>query len=366
MRPNHLAPLALALLLSADAAVAADFCVDTSAELQSALAAAAVNGEDDVIRVEPGSYPVPAGGFLYDGTLENHNLVLSGGWRTIGLPPNVLPCFLRDRIDPRRTQIHGGATVGNMTLRAGGHFALVLVEGIMFAGGHATGNQTAGGLYIDGGDGVIVRYDLFVGNEAEQTGGLFVSSNSSVEVVENLFVGNNSAVSRGAMVLVGTHGWITHNGFASNSGPSAAVYLLPTSSQSFVLTSNLFWDNAATGLDFASGFQFGHPLLNDNLVQDLALIQGDIDPASSGNFDADPLFSPPGECDRELGYELGQGSPAVDTASANPPHGLPDQDLIGRERVVGAAPDIGPFERRIVFCDGVEGGNFAGWSVVQP
>ena len=88
--------------------------------------------------------------------------------------------------------------------------------------------------------------------------------------------------------------------------------------------------------------------------------------ASVGNLAADPQFAPTGACDRELGWELGSGSPAIDAGSLSPPNGMPAQDVLGRARVVGPAPDIGPLERRVAFCDGVESGDTSAWSSAMP
>ena len=291
MKPMTVAPLALACLITPVAAAAAEFCVDTPAELQIALIVAAGNGEDDVIRVEPGNYQVPAGGFQFDGELENHDLVLTGGWRTIGIPPNVLPCVLRDRIDPRQTQIHGGTTIGNLWIHAG--TGSIQIDGFMFAGGVATGPGHTGGAYVQSEGDITVEYNLFVGNHGFWAGGMVASSHATVEVVNNLFLGNSSDIAEGAATIGGVHGWITHNGFVANSGALPAVYALPIASPYFVLTNNLIWDNSPSDLDFPrSGYPA--PVLIDDLVGSLSLIAGDINPGSTGNIDSDPLFSAQG------------------------------------------------------------------------
>ena len=54
--------IGILILFSANLTSAADFCVGTSAELNTALATAASNSEDDVIRVQQGTYN---GNFIY-------------------------------------------------------------------------------------------------------------------------------------------------------------------------------------------------------------------------------------------------------------------------------------------------------------
>lgn len=364
MNPRILAPLALVALLVPTALRAASFCAGTPAELQAALSAAAVNGESDLIKVEPGVYAAPGGAaFHYDGALEDHDLVLSGGWRTIGIPPNVFPCFLRIRIDPRQTKITGGTTDGNLRIWAGA--GAVSIDGFMISNGHSLGTQAAGGAYVFTEGDVTIDHNLFIGNEGHFAGGIQVYTTQTLHFVNNLLLGNTSQLVNGAADLSGAHGWITHNGFMANSGPEPAVEVFGNSTSSFVLTSNLFWDNQGDDLDFAIGPNYPAPILVNNLVETLSLIVGDIHPASVNNIDSDPQFSVAGDCDRELGWELGDGSPAIDAAALNPPFGMPAWDLLGRDRVVGAAADIGPLERRVAFCDGVESGDVSAWSAAQ-
>lgn len=364
MKPSTPLMVALGLLAGAGAARAAVFCVDTPAELQAALDIAATNNQDDVIRLEPGVYAAPGGAsFDYEGAAENHDLVISGGWRTVGIPPTQIPCLLRLAIDPRQTQLTGGTTTGN--LRAWLGAGDLTIEGLTFASGHSLGTQAAGGAYLWADGDIRVQYSLFVGNEGFWAGGLQAYTTGTLHVVDNLFVGNQSQISNGAAVLQAATGWVTHNGFVASTSPQEAVQVLPNASNLFVLTSNLFWGNAVGDLEFELA-PYPLPLLIRNLVETLPQIAGDIHPASVGNLSADPQFAPPGECDRVLGWELGAGSPALDAGSLNPPGGMPAQDLIGHARLVGAGPDIGPLERRVAFCDGVESGNTAAWSAVQP
>ena len=54
----------------------------TSAELQNALTVAATNNKVDVIKIETGTYDVPAGGFVFDASVaggDHLGLTLSGG-----------------------------------------------------------------------------------------------------------------------------------------------------------------------------------------------------------------------------------------------------------------------------------------------
>ena len=58
---------------------AASFCVDTPTELQNALTQASINGEDDLIMLERGSYNISAG-LIYIGLMPTGSLKLRGGY----------------------------------------------------------------------------------------------------------------------------------------------------------------------------------------------------------------------------------------------------------------------------------------------
>ncbi len=63
---------------------AAEFCVSTSTDLVNALWTATDNGEDDVIKVQKGTYTINSAGPNYPGfyysSHEGHNLTILGGW----------------------------------------------------------------------------------------------------------------------------------------------------------------------------------------------------------------------------------------------------------------------------------------------
>lgn len=73
----HLRRLVSLLFLVSPLGWAGEFCVDTSAELQAALVAAAANGADDDLRIVQGSYLVDPAVFPAS---EPFALTLSGGW----------------------------------------------------------------------------------------------------------------------------------------------------------------------------------------------------------------------------------------------------------------------------------------------
>ena len=68
--------LVIGVFLMVNPVFAADFCVGTSAELNTALATAASNGQDDIIKIQKGTY---IGNFIYSATTENFGLTLEGG-----------------------------------------------------------------------------------------------------------------------------------------------------------------------------------------------------------------------------------------------------------------------------------------------
>lgn len=73
-------------------ASAAIFCVSAGPSLQNALTQAATNGQNDEIRLRPGTYTMGSGttAFTYTSS-EAFRLVVSGGWQTVGAIPCALP-----------------------------------------------------------------------------------------------------------------------------------------------------------------------------------------------------------------------------------------------------------------------------------
>lgn len=80
---------------------AANFCVETSAEFQSALTTAGNNGQDDVIKLKSGSYYTSGAPFFFN-SAEDFDLNISGGWYDF----NQFGCVAQET-SPLNTYLNG-------------------------------------------------------------------------------------------------------------------------------------------------------------------------------------------------------------------------------------------------------------------
>ena len=155
--------LALLLCLLASPGWAEDFCVDTSADLQAALSAAAGNGADDDLRIVQGSYRVDPTVFP---SSEPFSLTLSGGWDpncTASTPDMGLTVLESTQADTAILVFKSGtrnSIVRNLTLLKG------------FLKFDRTASVTLSGISIlaadRDGDGVDDSEDAFPDDPAEQ------------------------------------------------------------------------------------------------------------------------------------------------------------------------------------------------------
>ncbi|MEM1081464.1 MAG: hypothetical protein AAGH65_07765, partial [Pseudomonadota bacterium] len=125
---------------------AATFCVSTATELQNVLDTAAVNGEDDQIRLLAGVYP---GTFRYDANVPNgdaFDIEIVGGYTTL-----ILPCRVPPRNDPSQTVLDAEG-LGRVLLIRGNAGTEVTVRNVSLLNGDATADSDprGGGLYIQG------------------------------------------------------------------------------------------------------------------------------------------------------------------------------------------------------------------------
>ncbi len=127
------------LMVNANLASAADICVGTAEELNIALATAASNGQDDVIKIVQETYN---GNFIYAST-EAFGVTIEGGY--------ISGCASRV-VDATNTVLdaQGNGTV--LVLSAPEVSVNFMVDGITIQNGNFTGGTTSG-VYInsDGG-----------------------------------------------------------------------------------------------------------------------------------------------------------------------------------------------------------------------
>lgn len=332
-------------LAGATAADAATFCVGSAAELQSALQSAANNADNaDLIKLRPGTYLAPAGGFgrnqVFDGS---DSITLEGGW--INLFNNcdfASPNSTGTIIDGQNTQpgliINRGVGTGSTTVRR-----LTIKRG--FQGGNTVETNRGGGIAVFtvvGSDGSTTLENLVLSdnNASFLAGGAYVGG-KPVIVRNNLFVGNGassdaalSTISNGSVVYVNS------NTFTQNVNPSPSGYALGFNGDSAVyLSNNILWNNSSRDV-FAT-----NRTLISNIVQTL---EGTLSANSNGNTNVDPRFSSASD------FRLQPSSPAINEGANAPFGGLADRDLLGAVRIIGPAVDRGAYESERGFANGFE------------
>jgi hypothetical protein len=146
----------LAIVFLPITGLAAEFNVSTSAELQSALDAAATNSEDDSIIMESGAYETSSQ-FSYESS-ESHSLAIIGA-------------------GPDQTVLSGAGATRVLSIQvSGGVRASITVEQIKIINGITS--AYGGGLYVNGTEGITgtfaLRNCIFETNQALRGGGLYV------------------------------------------------------------------------------------------------------------------------------------------------------------------------------------------------
>lgn len=358
---RSLAICLLLLLFPGQPVHAAEFCVSTSAGLQSALTTAETNGQDDTIRIAVGSYETPGGSFVYDAVTpangDDKSLAIVGGWHWSFGACVPLP---NERLSPWQTILdgHGIGRVLRITTRTNGN---VTVRLLTFANGNAYqsagDNDSGGGLLVrvdgDYEAGIRVERNAFINNIAQFGGGLSAFNEAGsfghMHVTNNVFW-ENFATTNGAAELGLNDGriYLISNTALDNRASLEGVggiYLGPT--DIFIANNNL-WGNDGLDLYFRGPQQIPGTALFNNNIEDL----GSVPEFESDNISVEPQYEP-----GVLNFTPVLGSPLVDAGIQPPPVGLwslSETDLIGRPRVMGGSVDIGAYENERIFTDGFD------------
>lgn len=357
----------------AEQANAAVFCVADAAGFGQALQEAAANEEDNQIRLVHGMYSAPAGGWTIDLQEGKYSLDIFGGFVDADCQqrqPNATLTVLdgnhtarpltietsgSDGSAPEGKRIHvSGLTFRNGYAPVGSGLKIsdpgpiyggtILIEGNIFRNNVATAADfsASGALQAStdgpspfqfGGPdviGLVVRNNLFVGNEAPNVPAMLLFSNNRIAVGNNTVVGNR----------------LTDDG----SGERLAARFITLTGTT--LSNNVFWGNTPDG--FADVYDLR--LDNDNKV---ALVNNCVQRrigaavSETGTLNLDPAFAdaPTGD------YSPSALSPLADAGVDDSPAGIPLLDVVGRERFVGNHVDIGAYERQLdmLFTNGFDG-----------
>ncbi len=342
---NRLVFLTAGLLLATQAH-AAQFCATNSSEFQAHLDTAESNGEDDVIRLETGTY---IGNFLYNPVPgEAFALSLEGGYTEFF----SLPCGRLQSAEPGATVLDGNF-VDRVLRILGPGGSSVHIRSIAFINGVAApGLADAGGLTIFNVSAsliteVSIENTLFFGNAAvDGSGAISIRGAETVRISNSLLEANDGFFGPVVSIDVRAEGLqFINNTVINNTTPGdtlSTVYIQAYDTAKAVLVNNLFWGNEVPDIGFFGG---GAVYLYNNNIEEF---NGSVT-ESVGNLSIAPEFQ-----QNSYNYELVPDSPLVDAGRLPPPPMpsqpfqdswvLPATDIRNAERVQGASVDIGAFE----------------------
>lgn len=319
---------AAAFALTANAAVAATHCVDTSAELDDALQAFVDDDEDTVVNIAQGTY-----GIRTTTEQDGSSLTLRGGYtdgtctqRSFDASSTVLVPAVNDSLYILASRL----ALGSLTLRGfAGEVELQALDEsldvtrVRFEGPATQGNHLAASR-------------VYVNEVLVQRSG---SSSSPGD--------NRCALRVYGFVAPSDEVVVQHSTIAANPGAGLCVQsVLPGDDDHFpaTLENNVFYGNA---LDLRLNHTSNYRVRN-NVYASVSVEHAAADPAQvSGNSTANPLFVNAAAND----FRLQNASPAINSGRTTTYLGVPQYDIAGNPRYVGPAPDRGAYESAI---DGTE------------
>jgi hypothetical protein len=317
-----------AAALIAVASSAPAVCVTDVQGFRDALDLATGSNSLTEIMVARGTYDLSATQLNFlSSTVDQGRVTIAGGYNQ--------DCSTHIN-DPALTILDGGHQSKVLTLNGPGGFSVRYLT--LRNGSYAYST----GLDITSAKEIIVDYNIIRDNSS--TTGSFAmaifetaGSTDDVHVDGNLLVGNTTVNSFAAGgVSTGGSGkiYVTNNTVADNTVPNhpgdcGGLAINAGASGTAYASNNIFWNNTPCDLSAA-----GVVLTNN----DIGVIQGTIDPSSSGNLNVDPKFNPGA-------YSLAADSPLLGQGKLAPPGGLPTLDIEGHPRSFMGTVDIGAYER---------------------
>ena len=307
------------MLLASTTSQAAEFCVTSSAGLQSALTSASSNNQHNTIKIAEGVYTTPGSTFEYSEG-AGWDLEIIGGWTEFF----GNDCGQQLSGNPYNTILDGNGTTRIMNIESGGN-SDITISNLLFLNGGSPTTFGGGGLRfwsttnVAHTGRVTIERNAFINNQAEQSSAVyFFSSGPKSHFRNNIFTLNTSH--DGNFTLVVNHDlesgvYFTNNTVVNNSGDSAnnygGVQLFTTASSTTYVGNNVLYDNGNRDLHFSGS---GETYLNYNNV---GLQTGTAPTHFTGNFSADPEFN-----DGILEFTPSYGSPLVN-AGYDPPNFVP-------------------------------------------
>ncbi len=354
------------LLLAMSARVdAATLCVGTSAELQVALDFAASNGQDDLIRIEAGTYSAPPGGFVFDNTDGDNNAIsITGGWAQ-GTEP---ACSHRVTYMASETRLdgHGSSRVMQIIPNTSTDVGIAFLT---FQSGHIVSGpspRSGAGLYIAQFQGyfgnIDVQNNVFMGNSAGETGGgLYAGTDGGeLRLRNNVFVANQAGCTLGAAELFSYSSatvYLTNNTVAFNTVGNDCLGMNPIPAGGLSLggtapgymANNIFWGNEHVDLVLQASTRL--------LFNNYQVLQGTPASGSGMNLQIDPGFRLSSPDDLHLGND----SPMINVGLIPLPPtswALGSFDVDGQLRILDGAVDLGAYEyTELIFANGFDSGS---------
>lgn len=333
--------LSSACLALATPVTAATFCVDSEANLRTALNTAHGNGTDDSIFLVVGTYFVSTP-LVYSGS-DGHALSLFGGYAA-GCHVPAYP-GARSTIDGQgQSALISASGVGNLRLSR-----LVWQNGI----GSSVIIYLMGPIPPMGGN-ILIEQNVFGYNTGTSTPVSIHTDHGRTLVRNSLFIANTSqSPDSPAITLGGSEGSDDHDGYfngntlSGNQAGEGGKLLRLDGTQVWSVANNIFWNNAAT-------YDLDVSVTSTELYyNDIANYFGTPIAGAGSNLAIDPRFA------NTIGgdFSLRADSPLLDAGFGNAPGGLGVNDLADHARVMGAAVDVGAYERPLpdlIFADGFD------------
>jgi len=244
--------------------LAAEMCVSTPVEFQSALYQAETNNEDDIIKVQQGTY---AGYDLYYSFTKEHSITILGGY--------TANCTSR-QANPANTILDGSNVRRPLILISYGG-GDITVDGFTIRNGKTPSGGDGGGLYLVSdhaahAGNITVTNNIIVANAAENHGGgIYARSQSNPSgaagsvTISNNTISNNQAIGET---------------YASGGGVYAESYSFDGSSADVVVAHNTVVGNTSTYGGGIWAMSYG-PVGPGNVTVTDNLVKGNT--ASGGN-----------------------------------------------------------------------------------
>ena len=325
LRTRSVAAL-LGVLAPLSMAMAADYCVNTPAELQTALTQASLSGEDDWIRLESGTYDI-SGGLIYIGSpLGSGNLRMLGSYN--------LGCGARTG-DAGDTLLFGSGNQ-NATLRFVALRDTLEVDAMTF---FDTGKVTVSTVSCNGGGfDITLRRLRLLGTTVEpvatgaRNGALNLELYCANARLENIQI--TASDREGLYLDLGPDRVIDviHATIADNAAGGLRWANLDADNNTVRIRNSLLWSN--DGYDISTLFAVSAAYSNFTTTAGSGSVSG------LGNSSSNPQLT--------FNYSLTEpGSSAINTVSLTVPGALPATDVLANQRVIGGLPDRGARESSV-------------------